>query len=121
MPTPLPFRHRLVLRWRAVVRWRVVRVAGESMAPTLRPGDLLLLHRGAPPVAGDLVVADLPGGRGLGVKRAVRLEPEGWWLERDNPAAGADSWLFGAVAVQKNTRDAALFGGQRGDGPADLG
>lgn len=99
MPTPLPFRHRLVLRWRAVVPWRVVRVAGESMAPTLRPGDLLLLHRGATPVAGDLVVADLPGGRGPGVKRAVRLEPEGWWLERDSPAAGADSWLFGAVAV----------------------
>ena len=29
--------------------------------------------------------------------------------------------LFGAVAVQKNTRDAALFGRQRGDGTADLG
>lgn len=67
------------------------------MLPTLRPGDLLLLRRGAVPRPGNLVVADLPGERGAGVKRAVRQEPEGWWLERDNPAVGADSWLFGAV------------------------
>ena len=67
------------------------------MLPTLRPGDLLLLRRGAEPSAGDLVVADLPGGRGAGVKRAVRREPDGWWVERDSPTEGADSWLFGAV------------------------
>ena len=93
VPTPLPF-----LR-RAGDAWQVVRVTGESMAPTLRPGDLLLLRRGAVPRAGDLVVADLPGGRGPGVKRAVRQELAGWWVERDNPATGADSWLFGAVPV----------------------
>lgn len=69
------------------------------MRPTLAPGDLLLLQRGAQPRVGDLLVADLPGGRGAGVKRAVRQEPDGWWLERDNPAAGADSWLFGAVSA----------------------
>ena len=69
------------------------------MRPTLGPRDLLLLQRGARPRVGDLVVADLPGGRGAGVKRAVRQEPGGWWLERDNPVAGADSWLFGAVGA----------------------
>jgi len=69
------------------------------MRPTLAPGDLLLLRRDAVPAPGDLLVADLPGERGAGVKRAVRLEPDGWWVERDNPAAGVDSWLFGAVAV----------------------
>jgi hypothetical protein len=78
--------------------WRVVRVTGASMRPTLRPGDLLLIRRGAVPVAGDVVVADLPGGRGEGVKRAVRREAGGWWLERDNRAVGTDSWLFGEVA-----------------------
>jgi SOS-response transcriptional repressor LexA len=69
------------------------------MRPTLGPRDLLLLQRGARPRVGDLVVADLPGGRGAGVKRAVRQEPGGWWLERDNPAAGSDSWLFGPVGA----------------------
>lgn len=67
------------------------------MLPTLRDGDLLLLRRGRTPVPGDVVVADLPGGRGPGVKRAVALGPDGWWLERDSPATGTDSWLFGAV------------------------
>ena len=43
------------------------------------------------------MVADLPGGRGPGVKRAVRREPDGWWVERDSATEGSDSWLFGAV------------------------
>ena len=67
------------------------------MLPTLHPGDLLLVRAGAEPRPGALVVADLPGGRGPGVKRAARREPEGWWLERDSPSVGTDSWLFGAV------------------------
>ena len=91
MSTRLPF-----LR-RAVDAWQVVRVTGESMRPTLSPGDLLLVRRGAVPQAGDLVVADLPRGRGPGVKRAVRQETDGWWVERDSPATGSDSWLFGTV------------------------
>lgn len=78
--------------------WALVRVVGESMLPTLRPGDVLLVRGGARPAPGDLVVAELPGGRGAGVKRAVRHEPEGWWLERDSRTTGTDSWLFGAVA-----------------------
>ena len=32
------------------------------------------------------------------VKRAARPEPDGWWLESDNPGAGAvDSRRFGPV------------------------
>jgi hypothetical protein len=66
------------------------------MAPTLQDGDLLLAAVGRPR-PGDVVVADLPGGRGTGVKRALRHDVDGWWLERDNPDAGSDSWRFGAV------------------------
>ena len=31
------------------------------------------------------------------VKRLLRREPEGWWVERDNPAEGIDSWHVGGI------------------------
>ncbi len=73
-----------------------VRVVGRSMEPTLREGDQLLVRWGSPPRPGRLVVVRLPD-RPLSVKRAVRREPDGWWLERDNPREGVDSWGVGAV------------------------
>ena len=78
-------------------------VRGTSMLPTLRDGDRLLVrsgpaHRVLPRVAaGRLVVVRLPGGRPLAVKRALHREDGGWWVERDNPAAGVDSWSVGAI------------------------
>jgi signal peptidase I len=71
-------------------------VRGTSMLPTLREGDRLLVLHGAPPRVGGLVVVRLPDGV-VAVKRAVRREPAGWWVERDNPRAGVDSWQVGAV------------------------
>jgi nickel-type superoxide dismutase maturation protease len=84
--------------------WRVA-VAERSMEPALRPGDWLLVRRslraGRPPRIrpGRLVIARHPGRPDLLlVKRAARREPGGWWLESDNPGAGAvDSRSFGAV------------------------
>jgi nickel-type superoxide dismutase maturation protease len=84
--------------------WRVA-VAERSMEPALRPGDWLLVRRtvraGRPLRlrAGQLVVARHPGRAGmLIVKRAVRREPDGWWLESDSPGQGAvDSRAFGVV------------------------
>ncbi len=84
--------------------WRVA-VAERSMEPALRPGDWLLVRRTAAagrPVRvrpGQLVVARHPGRPTmLIIKRAARLEPGGWWLESDNPGAGAvDSRVFGPV------------------------
>ena len=77
-------------------RWGTARVSGESMRPTLSPGDLLLIRYRAQPRIGRLVVVRLPA-RGLAVKRVTRRDPEGWWVERDNRAAGVDSWLVGAI------------------------
>jgi hypothetical protein len=35
------------------------------------------------------------------VKRVARRDPGGWWLESDNPAAGAaDSRVFGPVPAE---------------------
>ncbi len=66
------------------------------MEPTLRPGDVLLLRYDVEPRPGHLVVVRLPD-RPVAVKRAVRREAGGWWVERDNPADGVDSWLVGAI------------------------
>jgi hypothetical protein len=66
------------------------------MRPTLSSGDLLLFRYRAQPRVGRLAVVRLPA-RGLAVKRVTRREPDGWWVERDNPAAGVDSWLVGAI------------------------
>ena len=67
------------------------------MEPTLRRGDILLARVRRRPRVGALVVIQLPGGRPLSVKRAARREDDGWWVERDNPRAGIDSWSVGAV------------------------
>ena len=71
-------------------------VSGRSMEPTLYAGDRLLVRYDAAPRPGDLAVVRLPD-RPVAVKRASRRTPEGWWVERDNPAEGVDSWLVGAV------------------------
>lgn len=86
----------------------LVRVSGESMSPTLAPGDLLLVMYAVPPRPQTLVVADLPPTadgteRPLAVKRLTGPDPSDptrWWLERDNPRTGADSWLFGSVPAE---------------------
>ena len=76
--------------------WGVAVVRGRSMQPTLRDGDRLLVHHGASPRAGDLVVVRLPDGV-LAVKRATSRQVDGWWVERDNPDEGVDSWRVGAI------------------------
>jgi phage repressor protein C with HTH and peptisase S24 domain len=67
------------------------------MEPTLREGDVLLVLHGGRPREGGLVVVRLPDGV-VAVKRAVRREPGGWWVERDNPTEGVDSWRVGVIA-----------------------
>jgi signal peptidase I len=66
------------------------------MQPTLYDGDRLLVRHGAVPAVGDVVVVRLPGGV-VAVKRVTGREPGGWWVERDNPAEGVDSWRVGAI------------------------
>jgi nickel-type superoxide dismutase maturation protease len=78
-----------------------VAVAGDSMRPTLTDGDWLLCRRasGAGGVReGDVVVLERPDRPGLlVVKRVVRREPAGWWVEGDNAVASDDSRVFGPV------------------------
>jgi nickel-type superoxide dismutase maturation protease len=77
----------------------LVLVRGASMEPTLRDGDRLLVRWGRARLrAGAVVVVRLPGDRPLAVKRATFATDGGWWVERDNPATGVDSWQVGVIA-----------------------
>lgn len=71
-------------------------VRGDSMRPTLRPGDRLLVHYTAAPGPGRIVLARFPDGV-LAVKRATERRPAGWWLRGDNPEVGVDSRHRGAI------------------------
>jgi hypothetical protein len=69
------------------------------MLPTLREGDRLLVrsgHRSA--AAGRIAVIRLPG-RPISVKRLAFRDDAGWWVERDNPREGVDSWTAGVGAI----------------------
>jgi phage repressor protein C with HTH and peptisase S24 domain len=76
-------------------RWGLARVHGRSMLPTLHDGDRLLLDHRAVPTPGRVAVVVLPDGT-IAVKRLEHLADDGWWVTRDNPAEGVDSWTLGA-------------------------
>ena len=84
------------MHWPPLLR---VTVAEHSMEPALRPGDWLLVWRTHRVRPGQIVLARHPGRPDmLIVKRAARRVDGGWWLESDNPDAGAvDSRRFGPV------------------------
>src|ERR1700693_1953493 len=82
------------------MHWPLTRVAvaERSMEPALRPGDWLLVPRTRRGRAGQIVLGRPPRGPDLLiVKRVAHQVPDGgWWLESDNPDAGAvDSRRFG--------------------------
>lgn len=82
----------------AARRWLdVVEVRGRSMAPTLLPGDRLLVVRDQPR-PGDVVLAPDPRNstREL-IKRVASVEPLSIELRGDNPAASTDARLSSAA------------------------
>jgi hypothetical protein len=72
------------------------------MAPTLRDGDALLARRGGRVTRpGDVVVARFRSRPDLlVVKRAVRIDGTGWWLEGDNVLVADDSRAYGVADVE---------------------
>lgn len=81
-------------------------VRGSSMAPTIKEGDFVLVLWGARPRVGKMAIVQLPpdeqgAARPKAVKRVTGkdpADPSRWWVERDNPRAGVDSWLVGSLA-----------------------
>jgi len=86
-------------------RFGIAKVHGRSMEPTLHEGDRVLVLYGGRPRPGRMAVVRLPDGergpRPLAIKRVrgpAPGEPGHWWVERDNPAEGLDSWQVGSIA-----------------------
>src|SRR5688500_12927426 len=78
-------------------RLDVVEVRGRSMAPTLLPGDRLLIARSRPR-PGDVAVAPDPRDpRRELIKRVARIDASGVQLRGDNPAFSTDARVFGAL------------------------
>lgn len=68
------------------------------MLPTLAPGEWWLARRTVDLSPGDLIVFRHPDREAhLVVKRAIRRERGGWWVEGDNPGASDDSRIWGAI------------------------
>jgi nickel-type superoxide dismutase maturation protease len=86
-------------------RRRHMRVDGFSMAPTLLPGDLVLITpmqaEATLPALGSIVVARHPGRSSTRIiKRLAEIQAGRLVLLGDNPGASTDSRQFGAVPRQ---------------------
>ncbi|HEX5951411.1 MAG TPA: S26 family signal peptidase, partial [Actinomycetota bacterium] len=102
-----------------VVRWRPsrVEVRGDSMIPTLWPGDRALAVPARRPRRGHVVVVEHPARSGFEIVKRITgvpgdMAPDGrilganeFWVEGDNPARSTDSRHHGAVhAAQVKAR-----------------
>lgn len=77
-------------------------VVGDSMVPTLLPGDTLVINRFAyrhsPPQPGDILVFRDPRTQVLAVKRVrTTAEDQRIYLTGDNHTESIDSRHFGAI------------------------
>jgi nickel-type superoxide dismutase maturation protease len=82
-------------------RWLdVVEVRGRSMAPTLLPGDRLLIARLGFRVGDVVVAADPRVPRRELIKRVAARDRSGVTLRGDNPVASADARAFGRLPAE---------------------
>jgi nickel-type superoxide dismutase maturation protease len=82
----------------ALLPWGIAEVTAPSMYPTLKVGDQIVVHYGAPVKAGDVAMLKHPLQQDLLiVKRLVERRDGGWWVLGDNEFSEIDSRLFGVV------------------------
>jgi nickel-type superoxide dismutase maturation protease len=83
------------------VAYTRIRVVGPSMEPTVRNGQWWLVRRTSDVRPGHVVLLRHPVRTDLLlVKRIIRAEGTGWWVEGDNPSASDDSREFGPIPAE---------------------
>jgi phage repressor protein C with HTH and peptisase S24 domain len=77
------------------MRYRMAVVSGLSMIPTLAPGERLLVRLDGPIVLGDVVVFNRE--QQFDIKRILRIEAEGIFVQGDNDLVSTDSRTYGLI------------------------
>jgi phage repressor protein C with HTH and peptisase S24 domain len=77
------------------MRYQMAVVSGLSMIPTLAPGERILVRLDGPIVLGDIAVFERPGQ--FEVKRIIRIESEGIFVQGDNDLVSTDSRTYGLI------------------------
>ena len=76
-------------------------IAGDSMLPTLRDGDWVLVRRTQRLRRGQIVAVRDPRVMDrILVKRIVDQRLSGWWVLGDNPDGSTDSRSFGSIPTE---------------------
>ena len=81
-------------------RRRSIKVDGDSMLPTLRSGDVVLVDPDANACVGDIVVVDHPYKQSVKlIKRVGSIDANGrYFLIGDDPDSSTDSRILGSIA-----------------------
>lgn len=83
-------------------RLEAYQVEGDSMLPTLKGGDAVMIERNASVSIGDIVLAQHPYKQSVKIlKRVESIDAGGRYsLVGDNPDESTDSRTFGAVPLE---------------------
>jgi nickel-type superoxide dismutase maturation protease len=94
-------------KWKDRLLWlfgrrHAFRVEGDSMLPTVRDGDAVLIETAFDLAVGDIVLAEHPYRKGVKIlKRVAEIDLNGnLSLTGDNPSESTDSRSFGAFSVK---------------------
>jgi len=86
----------------AVGRRKIFRVQGDSMLPTLKDGDAVMIIPTKSIAPGDVVLANHPYKSSVKIlKRVSEINDDGrYLLIGDNPAESTDSRAFGSLSIE---------------------
>ncbi len=93
----------------ASLPFRTIAVSGNSMSPTYKDGDWLLFRRlgkvnmnSARRLVGKVVVIERESNPGVFlIKRVIRVDENGFWVEGDNKESSTDSRSWGVITPRE--------------------